>query len=795
MASFPTSLLRNPLHLLRILAVALAFLLPAAPHAQAQSAPAAKPADIENLIKTLDDDAARAKLKQQLELMLKAQRGDKGAAQDGNAPAELGIGARMLAAISKHVESVSNALVNLVEAIADLPQRIRQAGDVLADPQERAYWLDVVVDTVAVLAAAFAAAWAGRRIVRRPLQRIGTRRQTRWLMRLLYLPLLAVLEALPGLAFVVVGYVVLTTLHPNADAREIVTALLAAQTATMATAAIFAALLAVRAPGLRLFRLTDESAVYLQVWVRRISVVAFFGYAVTELGGAIGLAPSLYEAISRAWGLLLAAMGVILMMQNRVAVARWIAGGPMEETPAEAAAPGDEHVATPLPEPESADVRTVRFRAFRRQAAKVWHVLAIAYITAGYAVWSFQIAGGFAFLLRATVLTAILFVVLRIADTFLRQIFDRSFALPDEIKRVLPGLETRTNRYLPILKQTLLVALYIAGVFALLQVWGLDTIGWLSEGSGRPVMAAVFKIIIVLLLSTVLSELADLAIEHYLRDTDQQGRRIYHSGRMRTLLPLLRNAFRITLGVLVLMVVLSEIGVDIAPLLAAAGVVGLAVGFGAQTLVKDIITGVFILIEDTIAIGDVVDLGGHAGVVEGMTIRTIRLRDAAGAVHTVPFSAVTIVQNMTKDFSYATFDIKIDYRADVDAVMTAMKEAGAAVEKDKALRFGVLGPLEIIGLDSFQDSGMVVKARMKTRAMSQWDVMRAFNLRLKRLFDEREIRFAGMMAAMPAAAPAKHEVTIEAATLAAAPSPDQGAKLLADAPPPAVNPVKPSNPA
>jgi len=235
------------------------------------------------------------------------------------------------------------------------------------------------------------------------------------------------------------------------------------------------------------------------------------------------------------------------------------------------------------------------------------------------------------------------------------------------------------------------------------------------------------------------------------------GRRIYHSGRVRTLLPMLRNAFRITLTVIVLLVVLSQIGVDIAPLLAAAGVVGLAVGFGAQTLVKDIITGVFILLEDTIAIGDVVDLGGsHAGVVEGMTIRTMRLRDGSGSVHTVPFSSVTIVQNLTKDFSYATFDLKVDYREDVDKVLEAIKEVGGEIAKDPQFRYGIIGPLEIIGVDAFQDSGVLVKARMKTRAMSQWDVMRAFNLRLKRLFDHRGLRFPGVMAAnpAPAAAPA-----------------------------------------
>ncbi len=518
----------------------------------------------------------------------------------------------------------------------------------------------------------------------------------------------------------------------------------------MLTAVITSSLLSVRAPGLRLFRMTDETAAYCQVWVRRLSVVAFYGYAITELSTVIGVDPSLREVVERAWGLLLAAMEIIVILQNRVAVAKWIAGGALIDPPNPA--PADEPMATPLPEPEEPHGRVLRFRAFRRQIAKFWHVLAIAYITAGYLVWSFQIEGGFAFLFRATVLTAILFVVVRLADKFLRQAFDRSFALPDDIKRYLPGLETRTNRYLPVLKKTVLVGLYLVATFALLQVWGLDMIGWLSDGSGRPVMAAIFKIVIILLLAAILSEAVSMAIEHTLRETDQQGRRIYHSGRIRTLLPLLRNAFRITLGVLVLMVVLSEIGVDIAPLLAAAGVVGLAVGFGAQTLVKDIITGVFILMEDTIAIGDVVDLGGHAGVVEGMTIRTIRLRDGAGAVHTVPFSAVTIIQNLTKDFSYATFDIKIDYREDGDKVIELLKKVGAEIEKDPAFRYGLLGTTEIIGLDTFADNGFIIKARIKTRAMSQWDVMRAFNLRLKRAFDAEGLLFPGVMAASAAAA-------------------------------------------
>jgi small conductance mechanosensitive channel len=738
-----------------------AFAQGTAPKLPSIPAPAAKPAtaaDVDSLIKTLDDPAARDRLKQQLQLLLQAQQGaaaPSGAATEEPA-AEQGFGAKMLSVVSHHVNSISNALVNLVEIIADVPQRAQQAAIVLADPERRAYWTDIVIDVFGVLATAFIAAWAARRLLVRPRRVLQQRAAIRWLVRLLYLPLIFMIEAFSTVAFGIASSVALPLFHPNEYATNIALAIIGAQIATMLTASTTATLLSVTAPRLRLFPMSDETAAYLQVWVRRLAVVAFYGYAITELATKIGIEASLYEVIARLWGLLLAAMAVILILQNRAAVATWIAGGPIADQ--HHPAPNDEPIVTPLePEALPQSGRAVRFRAFRRQAARIWHILAIAYVVAGYAVWSLQIEGGFTFLFRATVLTAILFGVVRLADAFLRHVFDRSFALPDEVKRLLPGLEARTNRYLPLMKQALLVVLYFAALFALLQIWGLDMIGWLSEGTGRPVMAAVFKIAIILALSAVLSEVVNLAIEHYLRDHDQQGRRIYHSSRMRTLLPLLRNAFRITLGVLILLVVLSEIGIDIGPLLAAAGVVGLAIGFGAQTLVKDIITGVFILIEDTIAIGDVVDLGGHAGVVEGMTIRTIRLRDGAGTVHTVPFSAVTIVQNQTKDFSYATFDLKVDSREDVDRVIEAMREVGAEIEKDREFRYSLLGPTEIIGVDSFQDNGIIIKARMKTRAMSQWDVMRAFNIRLKRLFDQRGLRLPGVQAASAAPAPKADE--------------------------------------
>jgi small conductance mechanosensitive channel len=204
---------------------------------------------------------------------------------------------------------------------------------------------------------------------------------------------------------------------------------------------------------------------------------------------------------------------------------------------------------------------------------------------------------------------------------------------------------------------------------------------------------------------------------------------------------------------------LSQIGIDIGPLLAGAGIVGLAVGFGAQTLVKDIITGMFILLENQIAVGDVVKIKDYAGLVEALTIRTIRLRDLNGNVYIVPFSEVTSVENMTKDYSRFVFDVGVSYHADIDRVMEVLKEVGADLQNDPAFKSEILLPLEILGLERFEASAVIIRARITTRPIKQWDVAREFNRRMKKRFDELGIEFpfpqrtvrieSGALAVMP----------------------------------------------
>jgi small conductance mechanosensitive channel len=210
--------------------------------------------------------------------------------------------------------------------------------------------------------------------------------------------------------------------------------------------------------------------------------------------------------------------------------------------------------------------------------------------------------------------------------------------------------------------------------------------------------------------------------------------------RARTMLPLLRNVLFVLILTIAGIVTAANLGINVTPLLAGAGVIGLAIGFGAQSLVADLITGLFIIIEDTISVGDWIDIdGGHAGTVEYLSIRTVRLRDGQGAIHAIPFSQIKIVKNLSRDFAYAVFEVRVPFSADVDEVTQLIREVGADLMADFRYRREMLGPVEVWGLDRFDPNWMVVKGQIKTRPLQQWSVARAFNLRVKRKMDEAGI--------------------------------------------------------
>jgi len=209
--------------------------------------------------------------------------------------------------------------------------------------------------------------------------------------------------------------------------------------------------------------------------------------------------------------------------------------------------------------------------------------------------------------------------------------------------------------------------------------------------------------------------------------------------RTQTLGSMVRYVATFAILLVAAMMVLREFGIDIGPILAAAGIVGLAVGFGAQSLVKDVISGFFMLLEDQIRVGDVVQIAGKGGLVEKIGLKTTILRDLAGNVHYVPNGHIDVVTNMTKDYSRYVFDIGVAYREDVDEVIEVIKEVDEGLRNDPDFKDDILEPIEVLGLDQFANSAVVIRARTTTKPIKQWRVGREFNRRLKKTFDERNI--------------------------------------------------------
>lgn len=211
------------------------------------------------------------------------------------------------------------------------------------------------------------------------------------------------------------------------------------------------------------------------------------------------------------------------------------------------------------------------------------------------------------------------------------------------------------------------------------------------------------------------------------------------SKRVETLAGIIRHVLSGVILVIMIIMVLGEFGVNLGPILAAAGILGLAVGFGAQSLVKDVISGFFILLENQIRVGDIVQIAGKGGLVEAINLRLVTIRDVSGNVHFVPNNQIDVVTNMSKEFSRYVFDIGVSYREDVDEVMETIKAVDEELRQDPEYGNDILEPMEVLGLDKFADSAVVLRARTTTKPNLQWKIGREFNRRLKRRFDERGI--------------------------------------------------------
>jgi len=662
--------------------------------------------DLQALIKTLEDKGKRDEFLGTLKALLKARQVAEGEKKEG--------AASFLSGVSARAKAAANQIVAAASAVLKTGTFLRWIGTQWADPLKREKWKLGFLIGLAILAIGLAAEWIVRFVLRGPRAKVEAQVTDAWPIRLLYLSARTLLDLLPIGAFAAAAYGALPLFDPPDAVRLIALTVIYASVLSRSIKAVARMVLVPKAEGLRLVPMETENARYLMVWIRRFTTVAVYGTFIAEAALLFGLPASGHGVLMKLLGLALTIMAIIFIVQNRRTVGDWLRD-------------------------ERAGEDDKGFANIRARFADVWHILASLYVIGTFLVWALDVDGGFEFVIGATAWTAIILFAALLLVRGLDRGVERIFRVGEEMAAGAPGLEARANRYVPFVHKAIRVIVTIIAGLSILQAWGVDTIAWLTGSTGERFVGSLVTIFVVLVMSLILWELVSSAIERYLDNLKTSTHDQDRVKRLSTLLPLARNAILIALVIFVTLIVLSELGVNIGPLLAGAGVVGLAIGFGAQTLVKDIITGLFILVEDTIQVGDVVEADSRTGVVEGLSIRTLRLRDINGSVHTIPFSSVGSVKNLTKEFAYYLFEVGVAYREDTDEVIAVLREIDEDLRADPDYKHLILEPLDIWGVDRFADSAVIVRARYKTRPGNQWAVGRAFNGRMKKAFDARGI--------------------------------------------------------
>ena len=471
-------------------------------------------------------------------------------------------------------------------------------------------------------------------------------------------------------------------------------------------------LFASRYEGLRLLPITAIEASYWNRWIAQLIGLVGYGLMIVVPLINVYIAPALGQGIGTLIMFVAFIYAVIVVIKNRQRLRDAIN--------------------------EKADRATMAASRVSLQLfARTWHLFALVYFFMVLVLTLTRPADALPFVLLATLKTIAAVVVGLLVSSFLTQTIGRRIRVSDDLRRKLPLLEPRLNSYVPNALRLIRTVIVVLVLMLVLDAWGaFDLAAWYASDAGSGLVGKLVSVAVILALAIgAWLGLASL-IEHKLNPETGTGE---PDARAKTLLTLFRNALAIALVTITAMIVLAEIGINIGPLIAGAGVLGLAIGFGAQKLVQDIITGVFIQVENAMNTGDVVTVGSVTGVAERLSIRSVGIRDLNGTYHIVPFSSVDTVSNYMREFGYHVGEYGIAYRESIDDAIVALREAFDELAADEEHKMNILAPLEVAGVVALADSSVNIRVRIKTTPGTQWATGRAFNRLVKLHFDAKGI--------------------------------------------------------
>jgi small-conductance mechanosensitive channel len=711
------------------------------------------PAQAQQVLEVLQNDEKRAQLIQTLQAL--GQVAPPGTEQPSQPLPADNLGVQLLKQASDWLGEVSGQLALAARAVSDFPMVWRWLVQMATDPTARNTLLGTAWKLSLVIVCALAAEWLVQRAIFRPLAVVRRyvpiharsqrnadgqngkvrasaaqpdsarelRRRRRvlayvWqlLQRLPFVLTRLVLDLLPVVGFAAVGNSLLATqLGSEATPRLVTLAIVNAYVLCRGIMCATRALVSPTTSQPSLLIIRDETAAYIDIWMRRLVIAAVFGVAFANVALLLGLYFPAYDAVVKLVVLVAHLFVVIVILQCR------------------------RNIADLIRAPEAA---IGVLAMLRNRLADKWHYVAIVLNLALWVVWALRVKNGYALVLQYFLATVSVLVIARLISMAVSGALERLFRVSPDFIRQFPGLEARANRYFPALHN--LVSGLIAAItaIALLEVWGIDVLAWFdSSRVGSRLLSALLTIVTAVAVAFVVWEVGNVAIERHLARLTREG----HYGRrarLRTFLPMLRTTLLSVILTVVVLTALSELGVNIAPLLAGAGIIGIAIGFGSQKLVQDVITGLFLLLENAMQVGDIVTVSGLTGTVENLSIRTIRLRAGDGSVHIIPFSSVTSVTNTNRGIGNASISVNVAYKEDTDRVGDVLKEIAAQMRREPEFKPWIRGDLDLWGVDKVDASMATIVGQIECTDTGRWPVQREFYRRMKRRFQELGIEIA-----------------------------------------------------
>ncbi|MEZ0604027.1 mechanosensitive ion channel family protein [Paraburkholderia sp. IW21] len=464
------------------------------------------------------------------------------------------------------------------------------------------------------------------------------------------------------------------------------------------------------APRLRLLRMSDAWAVFVQRWMVRIVSVVGAGSAVAEIAQSLGLNDAAHLALMKVVALAGHVMISILILQCAKPVGELI---------------------------RKRFAARASLEMFGKALADAWAWVAAFVVMALWFIWALDVQNGYHTLLHLGGISLAILVGARVVSIVIFGAMARLFHVQDDAAKSL--VHQHAYRYYPLLRRSVSWIIGIVTALALLQVWGVHVADLFRSGSvGHRLASAIVTIGVAAVIALLVWESVNVSVEQRLDRWTTSGD-LVRAARLRTLLPMLRSALFCVIALVVVLTGLSELGVNIGPLLAGASIFGVALGFGSQKLVQDFITGIFLLMENAMQVGDWVTLASVSGTVEYLSIRTVRLRGSDGSLYTVPFSSVSTVNNTNRGLGNAAVKVNIVFGQDVDLAIDTLKEIGAALREDEKFKTGILSDFSFWGVDGVDGSAVTLAGQIQCRDSARWGVQREFNRRIVDQFSARGI--------------------------------------------------------